>query len=89
MSSAFSTARTDAMAWTVVHTPQKRCVMAHASRGSRPSSTTSSPRHIWPEAQAFLTLPPSTSQSMRRCPSMRVIGSIVMRFDIFLLPQSH
>ena len=33
---AFSTARIDAMAWTVVHTPQMRCVNAHASRGSRP-----------------------------------------------------
>jgi hypothetical protein len=27
-------------------------------------------------------LPPSTSQSMRRCPSMRVMGSIVMRVKI-------
>ena len=34
--SAFSTARTEAMACTVVHTPQKRWVKSHASRGSRP-----------------------------------------------------
>ena len=31
--SASSTARTDAMAWTVVQTPQKRCVKIQASRG--------------------------------------------------------
>ncbi len=35
--SAFSTARTEAMACTVVHTPQMRWVIAQASRGSRPS----------------------------------------------------
>ncbi len=37
------------------------------------------PRHICPDDQAFLTLPPSTSMSMRRWPSIRVMGSIVMR----------
>ena len=36
------------------------------------------PRHIWPEDQALVTLPPSTWQSMRRWPSMRVIGSMVI-----------
>ena len=36
------------------------------------------PRHIWPEAQAFVTVPPSTSTSMRRWPSMRVIGSMTI-----------
>ena len=60
ISSAFSTARTEAIAWTVVHTPQKRCVIAQASRGSRPSRICSTPRHIVPDAQAFVTLPPST-----------------------------
>ncbi len=64
--SAFSTARTEAIACTVVHTPQKRWVKIQASRGSRPSRMFSIPRHIWPEAQAFFTEPPSTSTSMRR-----------------------
>ena len=32
--SAFSTARTEVIACTVVHTPQIRCVMAQASRAS-------------------------------------------------------
>ena len=34
--SASSTARTEAMAWTVVQTPQKRCAKTQPSRGSRP-----------------------------------------------------
>ena len=76
---AFSTARTEAMAWTVVHTPQMRWVNRYASRGSRPCKMSSMPRHIWPDDQELRTLPPSTSTSMRRWPSMRVIGSIVMR----------
>ena len=42
------------------------------------------PRHIWPEAQASRTLPPSTSTSIRRWPSIRVIGSMV----IILLMES-
>ena len=63
---AFSTARTDAMACTVVQTPQKRWVKIQASRGSRPRRMFSIPRHICPEAQAFFTEPPSTSTSMRR-----------------------
>src|SRR3990167_6569699 len=81
-SSAFSTARTEAMACTVVQTPQKRWVMAQASRGSRPSRICSTPRHMVPEAQASVTLPPSTSQSIRRWPSMRVIGSMTMRLPM-------
>ena len=64
--SASSTARTDAIACTVVQTPQKRWVNSQASRGSRPSSTFSRPRHIVQEDQAFETLPASTSTSMRR-----------------------
>src|SRR5262249_27841028 len=78
-SSAFSTARTDVMAWTVVQTPQNLCVKSHASRGSLPRRMFSIPLHIWPEAQALRTLPPSTSTSMRRWPSMRVTGPIVIR----------
>ena len=79
MPSAFSTARTEAIAWTVVHTPQKRWVKSHASRGSRPWRIVSMPRNIWPDDQEFFTRPPSTSTSMRRWPSMRVIGSTVIR----------
>src|SRR4051812_40432805 len=81
---AFSTARTEAMAWTVVHTPQNRCVKSHASRGSRPCRIRSMPRNICPDDHAFLTTPPSTSASMRRWPSMRVTGSMVIR-DMSLL----
>ncbi len=76
--SAFSTARTEAIACTVVQTPQKRCVNSQASRGSRPWRIRSIPRNICPEDQALVTTPPSTSTSMRRCPSMRVTGSTVM-----------
>ena len=78
MPSAFSTERTEASAWTDVQTPQKRWVNIHASLGSFPWRITSKPRHIWPEDQAFVTLPPSTSQSIRRCPSIRVTGSITI-----------
>src|SRR3990167_9921181 len=67
------------MACTVVHTPQMRCVKIQASRGSRPCRISSIPRHICPEDQALTTLPLSTSQSMRRWPSIRVIGSTVIR----------
>ena len=49
--SAFSTARTEAMACTVVQTPQMRWVKSQASRGSRPSRMISMPRHIWPDDQ--------------------------------------
>src|SRR5512140_180371 len=76
--SALSTDRTEAMACTVVQTPQMRWVNTHASRGSRPFKIVSMPRHMVPEDQAFLTAPPSTSTSMRRWPSMRVTGSMVM-----------
>jgi hypothetical protein len=53
--SASSTERTLAMACTVVHTPQKRCVNSHASRGSRPRRIFSMPRHMVHEAHALLT----------------------------------
>src|ERR1043165_8708497 len=80
--SASSTARTEVSACTVVQTPQKRCVKSQASRGSRPTRIRSMPRHIVDDAHAFCTSLLSTSTSMRRCPSMRVIGSMVMRLDI-------
>src|SRR5689334_10653903 len=82
--SAFSTARTDAIACTVVHTPQNRWVKSHASRGSRPWRIRSMPRNICPDDHAFRTTPPSISASMRRWPSMRVTGSMVIR-DMALL----
>ena len=37
------------------------------------------PRHICPDDQALTTLPLSTSQSIRKWPSMRVMGSMVIR----------
>ncbi len=54
--SAFSTARTEAIACTVVQTPQKRCVKSQASRGSRPCRIRSMPRHICPDDQALRDL---------------------------------
>ena len=79
MPSAFSTARTDAMACTVVQTPQMRSAKSQASRGSRPFSTISSPRKAVPELQASVMRPFSICTSMRRWPSMRVIGSMAIR----------
>ncbi len=49
MPSAFSTERTEARACTVVHTPQVRSAIAHASRGSRPRKMISSPRTVVPQ----------------------------------------
>ena len=81
--SASSTERTDASACTPVQTPQIRSVNAHASRGSRPLRITSRPRHIVPVDTALrMTLSLSTLTSMRRCPSMRVIGSTTMRLPL-------
>src|SRR5688500_4351591 len=75
MSSASSTARQDATACTTVQTPQMRWVNAHASRGSRPCMMISIPRNCVDEAHAFAIRPFSDCASIRRCPSMRVIGS--------------
>ena len=55
--SAFSTARTEAIACTVVHTPQNRWVKSQASRGSRPCRIRSMPRNICPDDHAFRTTP--------------------------------
>src|SRR5579875_521861 len=77
--SAFSTARTDANAWTIVQTAQIRCVQIHASRGSRLRTISSMPRNMVPELHASDTFPPSTCASMRKCPSMRVTGSTTTR----------
>ena len=43
------------------------------------------PRNIWPELQALTTLPPDTSTSILRCPSILVIGSIVILLAICVL----
>src|SRR5512138_3898008 len=82
--SASSTLRTEVIACTVVQTPQMRCVKTQASRGSRPARIGSIPRHIVPLDHAFRIAPPSTSTSTRRCPSMRVMGSMVIS-----LPMVH
>ena len=52
---AFSTARIEAMACTVVQTPQIRWVKAQASRGSRPFRISSMPRNMVEEDQASRT----------------------------------
>ena len=75
---ASSTARTDAIACTVVQTPQIRWAQIQPSRASLPSTIFSMPRNIVPEAHASVTLPPSTCASMRRWPSIRVTGSILI-----------
>ena len=83
MPSASSTERTEASACTPVHTPQMRSTNAHASRGSRPLRITSRPRHIVPVDTALrMTLLLSTLTSMRRWPSIRVIGSTTMRWPL-------
>src|SRR5512139_2079196 len=66
-----------------------RWVKSHTSRASLPFTMFSIPRHIWPEVHALLTLPFSTSHSMRRWPSILVIGSMTILFDIvqILLPR--
>src|SRR3972149_1809959 len=77
---AFSSPRVLVCPWETGQTPQIRWVMNQASRGSRPCRMISKPRNRVPELQASFTLPFSTSTSMRRCPSMRGIGSITTRF---------
>src|SRR5450759_1210255 len=76
---AFSMARTEARAWTPVHTPQIRWAKSQASRGSRPPRMSSIPRNIVPELHASRTTPFAISTSMRRCPPTRVMGSITVR----------
>src|ERR1043166_295400 len=75
MSSASSTARHDATACTTVQTPKIRCVNAQASRGSRPFMIVSMPRNCVDVAHALVMRPFSAWASMRRCPSIRVMGS--------------
>ncbi len=54
---AFSTARIEAIACTVVQTPQMRWVKAQASRGSRPFRISSMPRNIVDGGPGVLHLP--------------------------------
>jgi len=75
---AFSTALTEHCAWTVVQTPHIREVSAQHSLGSLPFRMISMPRHIVPDDQASVTLPPSTCASILRCPSILVMGSIAI-----------
>src|SRR5512146_1745101 len=65
--------------WETGQTPQIRWVTNQASRGSLPCRMISNPRNSVPELQASLTFPFSTSTSIRRCPSMRGIGSMTTR----------
>ncbi len=83
MPMASSTARTLASACTPVHTPQIRSVKAQASRGSRPLRMSSRPRHMVPVDTALvMTFWLLTLASMRRWPSIRVMGSTTMRLPL-------
>src|SRR5512139_2609646 len=80
-----STARTEAMPCTRVQTPQMRCAKAQASRGSRPRRMISMPRTMVPAEYALVILPlASVSASMRRWPSMRVMGSTTTRCAVLM-----
>ena len=76
------------MPWEVVQTPQMRWEKAQASRGSRPRMIISMPRIMVPQLEARVMSPlPSTSASMRRWPSMRVIGSTTSLVICVPLPE--
>src|SRR5271165_4315922 len=92
MPSALSTARQLVSACTVVHTPQTRSVMAHASRGSRPIRIFSRPLTMVPDENASVMKPFSTTASTRRWPSIRVTGSTTMRairLQLLLIVSVH
>src|SRR3569833_1802785 len=83
--SASSTERTEAMPCTRVQTPQILCANAQASRGSRPRRMISMPRTMVPAEYAWVILPlASDSASMRRCPSIRVMGSTTTRCAVVM-----
>src|SRR5512138_865450 len=86
MASAFSTARMDAMEWTVVQTPQNLWVKYQASRGSRPFRIFSIPRYIVLPLQASTIFPLLISASILRCPSILVIGSTTIFVMGHILP---
>src|SRR5437762_7024305 len=69
---AFSTARTEAIACEVVQAPQILCANAHASRGSRPFRIVSMPRNIVDDSRASVTRPLSISTSTWRCRSIAI-----------------
>src|SRR3569832_2216660 len=83
--SASSTERTEAMPCTRVPPPPPRWANAQASRGSRPRRMISMPRTMVPAEYAWVILPlASVSASMRRCPSMRVMGSTTTRCAVVM-----
>src|SRR6185369_7355199 len=86
MPSAFSTARIEAMEWTVVQTPQNRWVKYQASRGSRLFRIFSIPRNIVLLLQASTILPLLISASILKCPSILVIGSTTIFVMCHILP---
>src|SRR3569833_3504206 len=83
--SASSTERTEVMPCTRAQTPQILCANAQASRGSRPRRMISMPRTMVPAEYALVILPlASVSASMRRWPSMRVMGSTTTRCAVVM-----
>src|SRR6185369_15807344 len=86
MPSAFSTARIEAMEWTVVQTPQNRWVKYQASRGSLVFRIFSIPRNIVLLLQASTILPLLISASILKCPSILVIGSTTIFVMCHILP---
>src|SRR6185369_16603941 len=86
MPSAFSTARIEAMEWTVVQTPQNRWVKYQASRGSLVFRIFSIPRNIVLLLQASTILPLLISASILKCPSILVIGSTTIFVMCHVLP---
>src|SRR5512135_363612 len=80
--SASSTQRTEVEACTYVQTPHNLWVKCCASSGRRPLRIVSTPRNRVPELQALVIWPLDTSTSMRRCPSIRVTGSMTILFPI-------
>ena len=73
-----------------MQTPQIRWVKAQASRGSRPCMTISIPRNWVEVAHALAIRPFSAWASIRRWPSIRVMGSTttLVLAMVLLLPRS-
>ena len=73
-----------------MQTPQARCANAQASRGSRPRKIFSMPRTIVPDEKAsVMVLLASTVASMRKWPSIRVIGSITILWVVMAHSLFH
>ena len=82
MCSASSTALTEQSECMEVQTPHTRPTYAQTSRGSRSLTMISIPRIIVPVLKASVMTPFSISASMRRWPSILVIGSTTIRLVI-------